>query len=267
MNSRFKTPLLFGLIGSSITFICALIGVIYLSNYTNYFEFCEAFMAQVLSNGMTVEDVIKEMAPVITESMVRVAMYYYFLISGMLSMLLCIPCIVLSILSFRSSTLSAEDFQKRNKLHVFLLISFGLSYLANSYEMGSTALSAISIFAIIALVLVIIGFFKALSVVRFNKYLLKVQTTRKAYEEKLRQEQEMKAAEEAKFANAEANQIGEENLEKPETHEETATQVDQVKLDELYSLLSKLEKSYKNGEVTQEDYERMKKTILENYMK
>ena len=70
MNSRFKTPLLFGLIGSSVTFICALIGVIYLANYTNYFEFCETLMAQVLSNGMTVEDMIKEMAPMITESII-----------------------------------------------------------------------------------------------------------------------------------------------------------------------------------------------------
>ena len=47
----------------------------------------------------------------------------------------------------------------------------------------------------------------------------------------------------------------------------TGYKLTQSKLDEFYTLLSKLEKSYKNGEVTQEDYERMKKTILENYMK
>ena len=39
------------------------------------------------------------------------------------------------------------------------------------------------------------------------------------------------------------------------------------KLDEMYELLSKLEKSYKENKITSEDYERMKKTILDNYLK
>ena len=58
---------------------------------------------------------------------------------------------------------------------------------------------------------------------------------------------------------------GEENLEKPVVNQEPT--IDQSKLDEMYELLSKLEKSYKENKITSEDYERMKKTILDNYLK
>ena len=37
------------------------------------------------------------------------------------------------------------------------------------------------------------------------------------------------------------------------------------RLDELYSLLAKLEKSYKNNEISTEEYQRMKETILSNF--
>lgn len=266
MNRRLRTPLLFGLIGSSVIFICALVGLIGLSNYRNFFEFYESYLGQEITEGMTIEEIILQMYPAISTSTIRIALYYFFIFSNVLSMLLSIPCIVFSLICFKDTTLTAEEFQKRNKLHIFLLISFGLSYLASSYEMGSTAFSALSIFSLAAVVFIFIGFFKSLQVVRLNKYVLKVRKSKKAYEEKLRQEQERKAQEES-FVQSTGNQIGEENLTKPEIKEETVTPVDQVKLDELYSLLSKLEKSYKNGEVSQEDYERMKKTILENYMK
>ena len=39
----------------------------------------------------------------------------------------------------------------------------------------------------------------------------------------------------------------------------------QDNLEDLYNLIAKLEKSYKDGEISQEDYERMKQTIINNY--
>ena len=186
-----------------------------------------------------------------------------------MAVVLSIPCFVLSLLSFKDSSLDANEFQKRNKKHIFLLISFGLAYLANSYELGSTVVPTLSIFSLAAGVLIIFGFFKVLQQIRFNKYYLKVLQAKKAQEEA--KEQQRYTFEQTRFeTNNQGNQIGEENLAQPEIKEEVKEQpseLEKVKLDELYSLLSKLEKSYKNGEVNQEDYERMKKTLLENYMK
>jgi len=56
------------------------------------------------------------------------------------------------------------------------------------------------------------------------------------------------------------------NVEVKEVKDEKEVKVDNEKLNQVYELLSKLEKSYKNGEVSEEDYNRMKQTILDNYL-
>ena len=174
MNVRFKTPILFGLICSSLTIILGIVGIVYLVNYDNFFVFFEEFMSEEYIEGTTLESMIFQYFPSLTIDTLRTFVYIYFIVSGVMAVVLSIPCFVLSLLSFKDSSLDANEFQKRNKKHIFLLISFGLAYLANSYELGSTVVPTLSIFSLAAGVLIIFGFFKVLQQIRFNKYYLKV---------------------------------------------------------------------------------------------
>lgn len=263
MKRRLKTPLLLGIIGSSIIFVLGLIGLIYFVNYRNFFELCEVILNEDVSGeGITLQATILELFPFLTVENIRTTMYIYLIISNVLAMVLSIPNIVFSLICMKDVSLDVEAFQKRNKLHIFLIISFAISYIANSYEQASMISQGISFVSIGAVVLMFIGFIKTIQEVRLNKYYYNMLQARKAQEEKMQNERY--SFDKSKFNQPEGNQIGEENLEKPEIKEEV--KVDQSKLDELYSLLAKLEKSYKNGEITEEDYQRMKKTILENYM-
>ena len=261
---RLNLPLILTLIGSGLSLIFGLVGLIYLAQYKNFFGFYEMFLGQEVAQGQTIEDLILSIVPTMTTANLRTMMYSYFIVSGVLSILMCVPAIIFAILCFKDNECSVEEFQARNKYHVWLLVSIGLAYMGNSYEMGSLAFDALSIFSIGAVVVLVIAFIKVIQVMRLNSYAFKLSLARKAQEEK--EAQDRYSYDQTRYeSTSEGNQIGEENLEKPVVNQEPT--VDQSKLDEMYELLSKLEKSYKENKITSEDYERMKKTILDNYLK
>ena len=265
MKRRLNVPLILALIGSGLSFVLGLVGLIYLSKYRNFFAFYKEYLGQEFEAGQTIEQYILTLFPSITVANLRTIIYSYFVASSVLSVVMCIPAIIFAILCFKDNENSVEEFQARNKLHIWLLVSIGLAYLGNGYEMCSLVFEELGIISIGAVVVLIIAFIKIIKVMRLNSYAFKLSQIRKAQEEK--QEQDRYSYDQSRFepASNEGNQIGEENLDKPVINEEPT--VDQSKLDEMYELLSKLEKSYKENNISKEDYERMKKTILDNYLK
>ena len=265
MDRRLKTPLILVLIACGINIICALLGLIYLAQYDNFFAYFELMMNTEIEEGMTILSYISSLLPDFSAEKLRSILYVYFIVTNVFSILLSIPGIIFSSITFKDNDISVEDFQARNKFHIWLLVSIGLAYFSNSYEMGSAIYSVLSTFSLAVIVLLVVAFIKVLRAVRYNKYAFDLYLVRKAKEEKEQaNDYEFKPANN-EFEYEHGRQIGEENLDKPVS--ETRPSIDQSKLDEMYQLLAKLEKSYKANEITFEDYDRMKKTILENYLK
>lgn len=261
---RLNVPLILTLIGSGLSFILGLVGLIYLSKYRNFFAFYKEYLGQEYEAGQTIEQYIVTLFPSITVANLRAIIYSYFVASSVLSVIMCTPAIIFAILCFRDNECSVEEFQARNKYHVWLLVSIGLAFLGNGYEMCSLVFEGLGIISTGAVVVLVIAFIKVIQVMRLNSYAFKLYLARKAQEEKAAQDRY--SYDQTRYeSTSEGNQIGEENLEKPVVNQEPT--VDQSKLDEMYELLSKLEKSYKENKITSEDYERMKKTILDNYLK
>lgn len=264
MKRRLNLPLILTLIGSGLSLIIGLVGLIYLAQFKNFFSLYEMIVNQEVQAGQTIEELILSIVPTMTSTNLRTMMYSYFIVSSVLSIIMCIPAIIFSILCFKDNECSVEEFQARNKYHIWLLVSIGLAFIGNGYEMGSMVFETLSIFSTGAIVVLVIAFVKVVQTMRLNSYAFKLSQARKAQEAK--EEQDRYSFDQSRYeSTSEGNQIGEENLEKPVVNQEPV--VDQSKLDEMYELLSKLEKSYKENKISTEDYERMKKTILENYLK
>ena len=123
MKRRLKTPLLLGIIGSSIIFVLGLIGLIYFVNYRNFFELCEVILNEDVSGeGITLQATILELFPVLTVENIRTTIYIYLIISNVLAMVLSIANIVFSLICMNDVSFDVEAFLKRINLHIFHLM-------------------------------------------------------------------------------------------------------------------------------------------------
>ena len=253
MRKKYKVSLILGIVSSSVALFLSLISLIYFAVYQNFVLFLDVILNTASSSGTTIYEMLYELGIQISE--IGVIIYAMMITFNIMSLLLAVPGFVLSLLGFRKINLSPEEFQRKNKFNVWRLIGVGLTI--ESLALQSTALihellSTISTLANAACIVSLI--FGIVALVENGKMLKQA-------------EQESYNATYSPVYNNEDNEIINEVLNEIENEESHDQQVDQSKLDEMYDLLAKLEKSYKNGEVSFDDYQRMKKTILDNYMK
>ena len=160
--------------------------------------------------------------------------------------------------------LSIEDFNKKNKYHIFYIVTLGVTLLLMENDAGSYAFDIFTFTRIAAMVLLIIALANTLTYFVYAKRRYKKEQA--TIKDEVSETYDFKDAEEP-FTFDEGKQIGEEVLDKPNIQQDEDYAKRQEKLEEMYALLAKLEKQYKNGEISLEDYQRMKETILENYLK
>lgn len=255
MHKKYKVSLILSMIGSSLAFVFAFLGLIFLSVYEIYANALNIFLnTSVSSDGTTLLQMLNELGILVEDF--ALGFYIFTIIMNIFTVLLAIPCVVLTIISFNNINLSPVEFQKKSKLHIWRLISVGLAIESISMEMLSyieSSLSTISTLVNAALIVSLV--FGIISLVENNKVVKKINS-------KVTQ-----AEIHPTYNEVINNEIIDVKEDKVEEVKEEPKIIEQAKLDEMYDLLSKLEKSYKSGEMTYEDYERMKKTILDNYLK
>lgn len=187
----------------------------------------------------------------------RVLIFTMFLVFSILGLILSVPATIFSILCLKDYSLEVESFQKRNKLHVFQFISIILLIVASNINVSSYLFG--SFVSLLSLAITIISIISLVNVIRemtINRRLANNQENESEVNNRYQSYQEQ-TFEETEPENKET--VIEK--EKPQVKE-----VDKGKLEETYELLAKLEKSHRNGELSDEDYERMKKTILDSFV-
>lgn len=259
-RKRFNLATLFGIIASSLLLLSAIVCMVLTLPPDAFAQIFD----ELLRNPVFGEMINEAITPEVPLSIVATIFYIVFIVFNVLSALMAIPALVLSLINQKDKYLSVDEFQKRNKVHIGLLITFGIGYLGNSYSMISIFDETLSILSTISIALFIVGFIFALKEILFNK---------KVYDAQNNSVVDMVTP---VNNNVTINENGNVVLKKKNENDEVKVveekeivediKADNDKLNEVYELLSKLEKSYKNGEISEEDYKRMKETILKNYL-
>ena len=260
MRKKYKVSCILGLIGSSIALLLSLISLIYFAIYENFVLFLDMFLNMTSSSGTTVIEAITSLN--IPMDTMAIFVYSLMVTFNVIALVFAIPGFIFSIVGFKNVNISAKDFQAKKKFNIWRIIGIGLvieSLAFESTEYIEETFSAISSLAnvvcVIALIMGIVALVENGRAVRNIERAEKNAVIMEVYNEV----EIEKTKENEEILNEVLNEIEEESSEQ--------VVVNQAKLDEMYDLLSKLEKSYKTGEVSFEDYERMKKTILDNYMR
>lgn len=256
MKKRFKLATVFTIIASAFCIFNGFIGAIGLFFDEVYNSIWQYFISManltVPSNPMGQREFI-EMLDLIKTYM-RVILIVLNLVVGLSA----IPSLVFAIICSNHNEYSVEAFQRKNGLHIAFLVFIGISM--NYSAGGSTASFVSDLFSLldtVAAVFLTISFIFALieiiqnyrSVKLAEKYCnVSSQEVKPTFENKVEQQKPLEA----------------EITPVVESEKEVKV-VKQDNLEELYNLIAKLEKSYKDGEISQEDYERMKNTIINNY--
>ena len=243
-NKKYKIAAILGIIACSITIITGFINFFAVAVIDTFFQLFDEMLAVVIdqSTGTTYYDLILQLG-IMTIDEFRTLTYILVLVMYGLLIFTGIIGLLLSIFSVKDGSLNRQEFQKRNVKHVFFLIFMGLL--------------AFSIAGDIPVILSLVAFVLGLIDVINNKKVLKIHnvTSETNFYEN---------AGEENFYNYKKNPVPEEKkedvIEIVETEEEKKAR--QIKLEEAFELLSKLEKSYKTGEIDEDNYKRMKETIM-----
>lgn len=262
-KKRYNTAVLLTYIASALTLLLAIISLIMIIPLNSY---SEIFMS-LKNNEVYGELIDLFISQGIDETYLSATLYIILIIFTVLSLLLAIPSLVFAVLNKNEKNLSLEDFQKNSKKHIWFLISIGLGYYSNSSNIVSSLIQEMSLLNTAATILYVIAFIFALITIINNRKALK------------NKEQEVNNNSNSDFyynnyydINNEDNISSNNNDNVSSNNDNNLNQnnqkvkVDPKELDRVYELLSKLEKEYKNGEIQEEDYKRMKETILKNYL-
>ena len=240
LRRKYKTGITLGIIGLSLIILDGIIGAIALLDRVLVYQLLESLL--MLDTTISIEEMYQFF------DVIQIVLIFISLIAA----LLCIPGIIFLSIAAKDSKCDVNTFQSRTKKHVLALVFLGVAFVESSNAMGSIVLAELSVLSIAETVLCILSFVFILSEVRMNKRYFdnQVFVSSSNVEEAIDVEDKK---EEDPFAQY--------------RQEETQTQEDKNSLEELYELLSKLEKQYKNNELSEEDYKRMKQTIIDNYYK
>ena len=253
-NKSFKNSITLSLIAVSMNLMVLLISFCYFLPHETFAVFYNDFTSIILDGELTVGDYFAE------NGVTAEIFYISVLIIHILSLLFYGAILVLAILCRNDYKLNAFLFNKRKVLHVFYIILIGLGFLTygNSLISLYTVYGAFtSLFELASFVLYIIAFIFALKGVNHYKNLVysingyNSNVTKKYYQ----------GYDKTEYDNV--NKVYEE-VKEDEVKDKDEV-IDKVDYEELYLLLAKLEKQFKNGEVDEESYKRMKETLLNNY--
>jgi len=260
-RKRFNLAIVFGIIASSLLLLSSIVSLAMTVSVDAFVNIFNTLLNDEVF-GVFINSMITPETPI---SVVTTIFYIIILIFNILSFIMAVPSLVFAILNIKEKDLSVEDFQKNNKKHIGLLITLGIGYLGNSYSVISLLNDSLSILSSASNVLFIVAFvFALLEIINNKKALNKNDKVVDVVDN---------VDVNNNYENVKVNENGNvileknnSNVEVKEVKDEKEVKVDNEKLNQVYELLSKLEKSYKNGEVSEEDYNRMKQTILDNYL-
>ena len=247
-NKKFKAASILGIIAGAFSIFYGIEGLLSYAIAENFFVLFDEMLQMVVDyeTGMTYLDLINELG-IFTIDSFRAILYVILVTISVISLVFGIVGVILASLCVKDGSINRQEFQKRNVKHVFFVISMGLLVVSG---------------ADITFVLALIAFILALIDMTNNKKQLKIHNVSA-------DENFYERAGEENFFDYKKNPIPQEVVEvKEETVEEKIEKEEKkMKLEETFELLSKLEKSYKNGEIDEEAYKRMKNTILDNMNK
>lgn len=262
MYRRMKKAPVLSLIASCLIFISTLVGMIVFSTVNAFYNLAEYLVQDIQIDGKNLFEILESANFNLGAFMVTLYVTFMFL-----NVVLLVACVLLFVNSIRVMNhykLSIEDFNKKNKSHIFYIVTLGVTLLLMENDAGSYAFDIFTFTSIAAMVLLIIALANTLTYVVYAKRRYKKEQA--TIKDEASETYDFKEAEEP-FTFDGGKQIGEEVLDKPNIQQDEEYAKRQEKLEEMYALLAKLEKQYKNGEISLEDYQRMKETILENYLK
>ncbi len=287
MNKKFKLSTIFSLISSFILLIFGIVGVIYFSSQERFILFFEEYMNLPINTaGTTLKDQLLYVTNL--ENFIPL-MYIMFIAYSVFNIISAIVCLVLSFICLNDYHLSCKVFQNRKPLHIAYIVFVGISWFSVEVAVGSLISILLVLLNLVVNVLYLIAFIFGIISIRYNtkrfaelhsdnvplenvnveefnegKGQLLNSTFNEDQSERLEDLNQEKLSDEWK----EELQEKQDEIENQEVEKEgIKPTIDNEKLNQTYELLAKLEKSHRNQEISDDDYERMKKTIMDNLLK
>ncbi len=284
MNQKFKLSIIFSLISGFILLVLGIVGVVYFASQERFILFFDEYLNQPTSaDGTTLNDLLSGLVDM---DYFMPMMYIMFMGYSIFNIISAIVCLVLSFICLNDHHLSCKAFQSRKALHIVYIVFVGISWFSIECSVGSLISSLLVLLSTVASVLYIIAFifgiigvryntkrlaelysdedpFKNMSAKEFNEGTEKLMKSLFSEDQNELQEDDFNQEE---LSDERKQELQEEKFNETEKVEEKPV-VDNKKLNETYELLAKLEKSHRNQEISDEDYVRMKKTIMDNLTK
>lgn len=255
MKKLFKLATIFTIIASAFCIFNGLLGAIGLFSDEIFYEVFEYFAPLLRLDSTASADA----------SILKVYVRIVLIIINIMGAIFAIPSLVFAIICSKHNEYSVEAFQRKNGVHIAFLIMVGIAmnysssvntaeFVDSTFGLLNTVSDGFLVASFIFILIEIISNFKQTKLVNtygsVNDYEIKPVV------------ENIDVVEQTKEVEVTDTEVDEKPQEQPEVKV-----VNTSNLDDLYTLIAKLEKSYKDGEISKEDYERMKATIVNNYYK
>ena len=256
-NLFFKRSITLGLIALCMNVCILITSFIYFSNHETFADFYIYLSSLEYGEGITAGDMFLEAG--VTADI----LYIGILGLNVICLIFDAVLALFIILCRNSHKLNLINFNKRKTLHVFYIVFLGLGFAFFDTNIVTTFSPYGSLFGLLEtaiFVLYIIAFINAIRGVSINSKIVNsidgynTQASKRYYSGYNNHEYENVNE---VYETAKEDEVIDVK-EEPEVN-------NNVDYEELYTLLAKLERQYKSGEVDEETYKRMKQTLLDNY--
>lgn len=255
MNKKFKAAMILSVVVTSIVIFVALISLITLGSKEVFkekmlglFEIEDDtlyLLGVELTSlvGLTTEQINEEIA-------LLTATYYSMnLICSVLAIIFAGIALAFSIVCIKDCNLDVNTFRQRKKFHITIGVMLIFVFITTSFFVSGIIYSSLSLITDLVHYASLVNFILVFVGIKSRPMYHYIPP-------------EPANAESINNENNVIDEVSPVSSESKTQDEETIK-----KLQEGYELLAKLEKSYRNNEISYEDYERMKNTILENFKK
>ena len=265
-NTSFRKSTTFAIIASSLFLFGSILSLILFGIYDSFIEYFDYIIEQV--GGRDYLEYVFE----ISFSELLSISYVVVMALNFLQFIIAVAMFIISLVVSKDGLMINYKFRKRNGLHIVYLIFLGLSFeTAGTSLLGLTELSffttAASVLFIAAFILGIVG------IVSSNKKQASFENYQKnsQYQNQFQEKLNFGRPEGVDETNVIDVKPEEETIvveqETPVQEESERKVLSTEEIENIYSLLAKLEKEYKNNIIDEATYKRMKETILDNLRK
>jgi hypothetical protein len=259
-NASFKKSITLSLIAVGLNLLILLFSFLYFTPHSTFAKFYVEISSLEYAEGMNIAEMFEEFG--VTAEI----FYLSILLINILTTIMVLAILTFTLLCRNDHKLNLINYNRRRTLHVFYIVCLGIGFLcldSNLISTFSPYASICGLLEVAVFVLYLIAFIFALKGEITNSRLANSIGGYNRYESKKYY---------SGYSNREYDNVNEvyeapkvdEVEEKEELPSETVSK--EKDYTELYELLAKLEKQYKNGEIDSETYQRMKKTLLESYI-